>query len=669
MRPPLYNPGAPSRPLPRGPPSSHHLHHHHHSYGYGDPLYFYPHHMHGYGATLEPQVAQEKPAPTAFPPPVSPKMKAQKMMPNGPPPAAPSPFLHALYQQHGMQPTMPAPPPKGVPYPNKYATHPDQAAPSSQPLPYTQKFNPHSHPHGLPPPRYPPPPPCPPFVPPYPSMGPHSSTFKGPSPNPLPSPAPAPALGSPPTPESYAPGPHCSTSFKGPSPAPAPAPGSKPSHPPTMAPCPGLWPPSPPNTATSKKQQSKQQGGGLGGLFHAAFGGLRLGGSRGGRDGMAKVTETADTREGEGEGDGEVEGERELEKEERTCRFCRLSEDDPDAADDGPLVAPCGCKGSIKWVHTKCLEQWIKTPAPGRSSRSSVAKKCDVCKMPYFYEGMPPYRPPTPHPSPPGGGVPFGGAFWPDDVSENSLDDMWGFFGGEGGDWWVDPDTMDGIPGYGAAFGAPPQPVPPGPAPAPPPPQPPPTAPLPANPNQAIPLPYAPPPQAPAIPLPWVPPPQAPAIPLPWAPYIPPEGEEGPEPEYGSTHVEPSEGSPEVPAAADDQLWIGINSSGMPSLALPDLDASPSPPCPFHLVAAAHAAATGGGGGGGAVVADVSGNAEALEMVLSESAVEDEHIAAAVAAHVAAEAANVAAAVPEQASASLGSMVEDSTGSEPSGLS
>ena len=28
---------------------------------------------------------------------------------------------------------------------------------------------------------------------------------------------------------------------------------------------------------------------------------------------------------------------------------------------DGPLVQPCACRGSQKWAHEHCLEEWRRT--------------------------------------------------------------------------------------------------------------------------------------------------------------------------------------------------------------------------------------------------------------------------------------------------------------------
>ena len=50
------------------------------------------------------------------------------------------------------------------------------------------------------------------------------------------------------------------------------------------------------------------------------------------------------------------------------CRLCWGDED------DGPLVQPCACRGSAKWIHEHCLEQWRRT-AP----REDAAYRCGQC--------------------------------------------------------------------------------------------------------------------------------------------------------------------------------------------------------------------------------------------------------------------------------------------------
>merc|ERR1740124_462069 len=62
----------------------------------------------------------------------------------------------------------------------------------------------------------------------------------------------------------------------------------------------------------------------------------------------------------------------EEEAEERTCRLCWGDED------DGPLVQPCACRGSAKFIHKDCLEKWRRT-----SPREDAAYRCGQCKDEY----------------------------------------------------------------------------------------------------------------------------------------------------------------------------------------------------------------------------------------------------------------------------------------------
>jgi E3 ubiquitin-protein ligase DOA10 len=51
------------------------------------------------------------------------------------------------------------------------------------------------------------------------------------------------------------------------------------------------------------------------------------------------------------------------------CRICFEEE-----SDNGSLVAPCVCSGSMKFVHPLCLNTWIA------ASKSST---CEICKQQY----------------------------------------------------------------------------------------------------------------------------------------------------------------------------------------------------------------------------------------------------------------------------------------------
>ena len=59
---------------------------------------------------------------------------------------------------------------------------------------------------------------------------------------------------------------------------------------------------------------------------------------------------------------------REQEAEEERCWLCLCGEL------DGPLILPCACRGSNKWVHRRCFEEWRRT-----SSKVGDACRCDEC--------------------------------------------------------------------------------------------------------------------------------------------------------------------------------------------------------------------------------------------------------------------------------------------------
>lgn len=67
-----------------------------------------------------------------------------------------------------------------------------------------------------------------------------------------------------------------------------------------------------------------------------------------------------------------------------TCRICLLE----GPGEDDPLIAPCQCKGSIEYVHLRCLRYWIR----GRLNLSSDNPSgsyfyqplaCELCKAVY----------------------------------------------------------------------------------------------------------------------------------------------------------------------------------------------------------------------------------------------------------------------------------------------
>ena len=57
-------------------------------------------------------------------------------------------------------------------------------------------------------------------------------------------------------------------------------------------------------------------------------------------------------------------------QEARECRICQ----EEASAEDGPLVAPCVCAGSMRFIHPRCLQRWINEKGDA---------VCEVCKNPF----------------------------------------------------------------------------------------------------------------------------------------------------------------------------------------------------------------------------------------------------------------------------------------------
>merc|ERR1712061_446220 len=52
------------------------------------------------------------------------------------------------------------------------------------------------------------------------------------------------------------------------------------------------------------------------------------------------------------------------------CRFCLDSENTPER----PLIAPCRCSGSMKYVHRQCLDEWRV-----QSLNPKTLVQCSIC--------------------------------------------------------------------------------------------------------------------------------------------------------------------------------------------------------------------------------------------------------------------------------------------------
>jgi len=64
-----------------------------------------------------------------------------------------------------------------------------------------------------------------------------------------------------------------------------------------------------------------------------------------------------------------------------SCRICLV--DEPGI--ENPFVAPCNCAGTMKYVHIKCLQKWLKnrlktTSRPLYSSIEWKPLDCELCQ-------------------------------------------------------------------------------------------------------------------------------------------------------------------------------------------------------------------------------------------------------------------------------------------------
>lgn len=59
---------------------------------------------------------------------------------------------------------------------------------------------------------------------------------------------------------------------------------------------------------------------------------------------------------------------------EQTCRICR-----GEATSTQPLIHPCKCRGSIKFIHQDCLLEWL-------NHSSNKEKRCDICNTAYQFK-------------------------------------------------------------------------------------------------------------------------------------------------------------------------------------------------------------------------------------------------------------------------------------------
>ena len=81
-------------------------------------------------------------------------------------------------------------------------------------------------------------------------------------------------------------------------------------------------------------------------------------------------------------------------KKDETCRICYLGDSD----EDNPLIHPCSCLGSMKYIHFKCLKLWLEKNSYILEKKTpfSLTYKykepiCELCKSKYheiiYYKG------------------------------------------------------------------------------------------------------------------------------------------------------------------------------------------------------------------------------------------------------------------------------------------
>ncbi|XP_026303860.1 probable E3 ubiquitin-protein ligase MARCH10 isoform X3 [Piliocolobus tephrosceles] len=68
--------------------------------------------------------------------------------------------------------------------------------------------------------------------------------------------------------------------------------------------------------------------------------------------------------------------EEDSEEEGDLCRICQIAGGSP----RNPLLEPCGCVGSLRFVHQECLKKWLKVKITSGADLGAV-KTCEMCKQ------------------------------------------------------------------------------------------------------------------------------------------------------------------------------------------------------------------------------------------------------------------------------------------------
>lgn len=72
-----------------------------------------------------------------------------------------------------------------------------------------------------------------------------------------------------------------------------------------------------------------------------------------------------------------------IKKKSKICRICYLEEE----TENNPLIIPCSCSGSMKYIHYECLKKWIYTQTCLEIDSNDICSifiikkiECELCK-------------------------------------------------------------------------------------------------------------------------------------------------------------------------------------------------------------------------------------------------------------------------------------------------
>lgn len=88
-------------------------------------------------------------------------------------------------------------------------------------------------------------------------------------------------------------------------------------------------------------------------------------------------------KENSNRGDSKLVLEKNTHKANKLCRICYIEEND----EENPLVRPCTCSGSMKYIHLNCLKHWINTRSFDKVDSNGICSifmfkplECELCK-------------------------------------------------------------------------------------------------------------------------------------------------------------------------------------------------------------------------------------------------------------------------------------------------